>query len=89
MQRFSKSLLIESCTYLAEAIRAKNGLTDRTGTAQLFPVHKTRLSAAARQREEELIHRAVEYGRMQAFQSMADWIAAGSVPMPPDRASGE
>lgn len=82
MPRFSKSLLIESCTYLAEAIRAENRFTDRTGTAQLFPAHKTRLSAAERQREEELIHRAVEYGRATAYQSIATWTDEGSLPLP-------
>lgn len=79
MARFSKSLLIESCQHMADSIRALHGFTDRSGTAQLAT---PRLAPAAKEREEELISRAVEYGRAQAFHSIATWADEGSLPLP-------
>lgn len=78
--RFSKQNAIDATRALAKDIREREGFTTRTGTAQLRSAGRNEdLNSAGRRREDELIRRAVEYGRAEAFTQFADWVQDGTL----------
>lgn len=66
--RFSKSAALEVLSYRATRIAQREGFNRSNGTSQLNP--KDRMS-------DEDVRRAVEYGRMRAFEEFACAIEEG------------
>ena len=66
--RFSKSLALAVLDQRAARIAQQEGFDRSNGTSQLFP--KDRMS-------DEEVRRAVEYGRMRAFEDFACAIEEG------------
>lgn len=75
--RFNKTLVVDACRNLAEAICQEEKFNDRTGTSQLRMM-SPRASQRAQDAEAELIRKAVEYGRAEAFLQVARWIEDGT-----------
>lgn len=69
---FSKSLVLGALGTLASSIAKAQRFDLRNGTAQLAPALKTTAQRAA-------IDRAVEYGRMRAFEDFARWVEDGAL----------
>lgn len=67
-KRFSKALALRALDKMADEIAKSKGFDRNNGTSQLRP----------KEREfDEDIHRAVDYGRMRAFEQFAEWIEEG------------
>lgn len=70
-RRFSKALALQVLDTEAAKIAAEQKFNRSNGTSQLRP----------KGREfDEHIARAVEYGRMRAFEQFAEWIDEGLTP---------
>lgn len=67
-RRFSKALALQVLDTYAARIAADQKFDRGNGTSQLAP--KDRMS-------DEQVSRAVEYGRMRAFEQFAEWIEEG------------
>jgi hypothetical protein len=70
MARFNRTRLIEQLRDMAENTRLNRGFVSGNGTAQLRP-------NGCDEATEDLIQRAVEYGRWRAFESFADNLECG------------
>ena len=69
-KRFSKALALEVLDKRSARIAAENGFDRSNGTSQLVP-------RGASEPECSRIARAVEYGRMKAFEQFAEAIEEG------------
>lgn len=65
MSRITKSKISGYCFYLMRSIMAKHGFSVHTGSSQL---------GAKTEREKVLVDKAIEYGRMQAFEQLGKMI---------------
>lgn len=68
--RFTKERCITDLIDHAEAIRTANNFDSNNGTAQLK-------SGKCTDQDQELINKAVAYGRWRATQDVATWIDDG------------
>lgn len=71
MKRFTKSKLVDDL--IGMSVRLQNEhFFDRNGLSQCWPRNVT-------DKEKALIEKAYEYGRFQAFESVASWIEEGYI----------
>lgn len=68
MKRFSKTTALEVLDDLSRHIAKREGFDRNNGTSQLSPKDRMR---------DEEVRRAVEYGRMRAFEDFACMIEEG------------
>lgn len=77
VRRFSKSALLTDLLAWEQAITSAQGFHDRSGYAQLRPSpHSTT--------HDQLIERAVEYGRREALRQVFEAVRDGRLGIPSD-----